>query len=62
MYKYATLLSTSVQLLFRNMNNPMATTTAPSVFLSGKRKRSADLSDVAARILSVNMNNFDSEL
>ncbi|EZA47623.1 hypothetical protein DMN91_012221 [Ooceraea biroi] len=56
---FAVYLVRLVMLLFRNMNNPMPTTTAATVFL-GKRKRSADLNDDAARILS-NINNFDSD-
>lgn len=48
-----------LQLLFKNMSNTMTTTTAATVFL-GKRKRSTDLDDDAARILN-NMNSFVSD-
>ncbi|KAH0949918.1 hypothetical protein HN011_006597 [Eciton burchellii] len=55
---FAVYLVRLVMLLFRNMNNPMPTTTAATVFF-GKRKRSVDFNDDTARILN-NINNFDS--
>ncbi|TGZ45864.1 uncharacterized protein LOC112460468 [Temnothorax curvispinosus] len=53
---FAVYLVRLVMLLLRNMNMPTTTTTAATVFL-GKRKRSTDLDDDTARILS-NINSF----
>lgn len=50
----------SLQLLFRNMSNTMTTTTENGAIFLGKRKRSTDLDEDAARILN-NMNSFVSD-
>lgn len=50
----------SLQLLFRNMSNTMTTTTEAGAIFLGKRKRSTDLDEDAARILN-NMNSFVSD-
>ncbi|KAL6267411.1 hypothetical protein P5V15_000486 [Pogonomyrmex californicus] len=53
---FAVYLIRLVMLLFRNLNMPTTTTTAAAIFL-GRRKRSNDLDDDTARILS-NINTF----